>query len=82
MPAPPVDSNICDKAVTDIVLSALRITSDDAMLSRPTPDKAIFVPAYMDAAPVALSDIYPVLATDRPVEPAKMLIDPPVLSAR
>ena len=38
--------------------------------------------AYTDAAPVARRDMYPLLATDRPGDPAKTLIDPPVLSAK
>ena len=50
MPAAPVDSIICDKAVTDKVLSAVRATSDDDILSRPTVDNAIFVPAYIHIA--------------------------------
>ena len=82
MPAAPVDSTICDKAVTDKVWSADTTILKDDMLSRPIADSAIFVPAYTEAAPVAPSDMYPVLATDSPVDPAKTLIDPPVLSAK
>ena len=82
MPADPVDSVICDKAVTEMAVSAARTILKDDMLSRPTADSAMFVPAYTDTAPVALRDMYPALATDRPVDPANTLIDPPVLNAK
>ena len=82
VPASPTDKIICDKAIRDMVLSAARTKSDDDILSRPTVDSAIFVPANNETASVALRDMCPVLATDRPVDPANTLIDPPVLSAK
>ena len=82
MPVSTVDSIICDKAFTDMVFVAAKTMSDDDMLSRPTVEYAMFVPAYTDAAPVALRDMYPALATDSPVDPANTLIDPPELKAK
>ena len=82
MPASPVDSVICDKAVTDMVWSAARTILKDDMPSRLTTESATFVPPYIDTAPIALRDMYPLLATDSPVGPAKTLINPPVLSAK
>ena len=82
MPAAPVDTVTWDKAVTDKVLADVMSTSSDDKLNKLTADKAIFVPAYTDTAPVALRDMYPVLATDKPVDPANTLIDPPELRAK